>query len=109
MSASQRVLVDIGFAKGTGRCRPCKVLVGDGISGALEIAYAMRVVQVMKIAHAMMVVQVMKIAYALIVVQVIKIVHAVIVVQVIKIAHALIVMQVRHEDRARHEGPSRRS
>ncbi len=32
MSASQRVLVGIGFAKGTGRYRPCKVLVGDGLS-----------------------------------------------------------------------------
>ncbi len=34
MSASQRVLVGVGFAKGTSRCRPCKVLVGDGLSGA---------------------------------------------------------------------------
>ncbi len=34
MSASQRVLVGVGFAKGTGRCRPCKVLVGDDLSGA---------------------------------------------------------------------------
>ncbi len=28
MSALQRVLVDVGFAKSTGRCQPCKVLVG---------------------------------------------------------------------------------
>ncbi len=28
----QRVLVDVGFAKGTGRCRPYKVLVGNGFS-----------------------------------------------------------------------------
>ncbi len=34
MSASQRVLVGVGFAKGTGRCRPCKVLIGDDFSGA---------------------------------------------------------------------------
>ncbi len=34
MSALQRVLVGVGFAKGTSRCRPCKVLVGDGLSGA---------------------------------------------------------------------------
>ncbi len=34
MSASQRVLVGVGFAKGTGKCRPCKVLVGDDLSGA---------------------------------------------------------------------------
>ncbi len=34
MSASQGVLVGVGFAKGTGRCRPFKVLVGDGLSGA---------------------------------------------------------------------------
>ncbi len=37
MSASQRVLVGVGFAKGTGRCRLCKVLVGDGLSGAHEM------------------------------------------------------------------------
>ncbi len=34
MLASQKVLVGVGFAKGTGRCRPCKVLVGDDLSGA---------------------------------------------------------------------------
>ncbi len=34
MLASQRVLVGVGFAKDTGRCQPCKVLVGDGLSGA---------------------------------------------------------------------------
>ncbi len=34
MSALQRVLVSIGFAKSTGRYQPCKVLVDDGLSGA---------------------------------------------------------------------------
>ncbi len=34
MSASQRVLVGVGFAKGTGKCWPCKILVGDDFSGA---------------------------------------------------------------------------
>ncbi len=37
MSASQRVLVGVGFAKGTGRCRPCKILVGDDLSGAHRV------------------------------------------------------------------------
>ncbi len=48
MSASQRVLVgvglakrvliDVGFAKGTGRCRPSKrVLVDDSLAGASEV------------------------------------------------------------------------
>ncbi len=37
MSASQRVLVGIGFAKGIGRCWPCKVLIGDGFLGAYEM------------------------------------------------------------------------
>ncbi len=34
MSASQKVLVGVGFAKDTGRCRLYKVLVGDGLSEA---------------------------------------------------------------------------
>ncbi len=34
MLVSQRVLVGVSFAKGTGRCRLCKVLVSDGLSGA---------------------------------------------------------------------------
>ncbi len=34
MSASQRVLVGVDFAKGTGRYRSCKILVGDGLSSA---------------------------------------------------------------------------
>ncbi len=37
MLASQRVLEGVSFAKGTGRCRPCKVLVGDGLSGAISV------------------------------------------------------------------------
>ncbi len=38
MSASQRVLVGVGFAKGIGRCQPCKVLVDDDLSGAHGVA-----------------------------------------------------------------------
>ncbi len=35
---AKRVLVDIGFAKGTGRCRPFKrILVDDGLANALEV------------------------------------------------------------------------
>ncbi len=37
MSALQRILVGVGFAKGTGKCRPCKVLVGDDFSGAHRV------------------------------------------------------------------------
>ncbi len=37
MSVSQRVLVGVDFAKGIGRCRPCKVLVGDDLSGAHRV------------------------------------------------------------------------
>ncbi len=37
MSALQKVLVGVGFAKNTGRRRPCKVLIGDGLSGVHEI------------------------------------------------------------------------
>ncbi len=37
MSASQKILVGVGFTKGTGRCRPCKVLVVNGLSGAHRV------------------------------------------------------------------------
>ncbi len=38
MSALQRVVIGVGFAKGTGGCRSCKVLVDGDLSGAHGVA-----------------------------------------------------------------------